>query len=78
MKRASKKGFTLIEMLLAIAITMIISGLFISLIVSIRSSYYRSYNDVDCSDIGIFYSSKKNGPDIPQIRLCDYRKLNLN
>lgn len=56
MKRASKKGFTLIEMLLAIAITMIISGLFISLIVSIRSSYYRSYNDVDCSDIAAMYA----------------------
>jgi len=55
-KRASKKGFTLIEMLLAIDITMIISGLFISLIVSIRSSYYRSYNDVDCSDIAAMYA----------------------
>lgn len=56
MKRASKKGFTLIEMLLAIAITMIISGLFISLIVAIRSSYYRTYNDVDCADIAAMYA----------------------
>ena len=56
MKKASKKGFTLIEMLLAIAITMIISGLFISLIVAIRSSYYRTYNDVDCSDIAAMYA----------------------
>ncbi len=43
-------------MLLAIAITMIISGLFISLVIAIRSSYYRTYNDVDCSDIAAMYA----------------------
>jgi prepilin-type N-terminal cleavage/methylation domain-containing protein len=55
-RRSSKKGFTLIEMLLAIAITLIISGLFVSLIVAIRSSYYRTYNDVDCADIAAMYA----------------------
>ena len=56
MRKENKRGFTLIEMLLAIAITMIISGLFVSLIVAIRSSYYRTYNDVDCSDIAAMYA----------------------
>lgn len=56
MKCMSKKGFTLIEMLLAIAITMIISSLFISLMVAINSSYYRTYNDVDCADIAAMYA----------------------
>lgn len=46
----------MIEMLLAIAITLIISGLFISLIVAIRSSYYRTYNDDDCADIAAMYA----------------------
>ncbi|MBR5387012.1 MAG: type II secretion system protein [Clostridiales bacterium] len=56
MKRTNKHGFTLIEMLLAIAITLIISGLFISLIVAIRASYYRTYNDDDCADIAAMYA----------------------
>ena len=56
MKHMSKKGFTLIEMLLAIAITLIISGVFLSLMISISSSYYRTYNDVDCADIAAMYA----------------------
>lgn len=56
MKKTNKFGFTMIEMLLAIAICLIISGLFISLIVAIRSSYYRTYNDDDCADIAAMYA----------------------
>lgn len=56
MKRTNKKGFTLLEMLLAIAITMIIVGLFTTLLVAIRSSYYRAYNDDDCADIAQMYA----------------------
>lgn len=57
MKKVNKQGFTLIEMLLAIAIAMIICGLFITLIIAIRSSYYRSYNDSDCADIAQMYGA---------------------
>lgn len=56
MKNSNKIGFTLLEMLLAIAITLIISGLFFTLLVTIRSSYYRSYNDDDCADIAQMYA----------------------
>ncbi|MCR5592281.1 MAG: prepilin-type N-terminal cleavage/methylation domain-containing protein [Saccharofermentans sp.] len=56
MKKTNKKGFTLLEMLLAIAITMIIVGLFTTLLVAIRSSYYRAYNDDDCADIAQMYA----------------------
>ena len=56
MKKANKKGFTLLEMLLAIAITLIISGLFFTMLVTIRSSYYRAYNDDDCADIAQMYA----------------------
>lgn len=56
MKRVNKKGFTLIEMMLAIAVTLIISGLFVSLIVAVRSSFYRAYNDDDCADIAAMYA----------------------
>ena len=55
-KRNSKRGFTLVEMMLAIAITLIISGFFVTLLVSIRSSYYRTYNDDDCADIAALYA----------------------
>lgn len=57
MKRFNKRAFTLIEMLLAIAVSMIIVGLFLSLIISIRSSYYRAYNDDDCADIAAMYAT---------------------
>ena len=57
MKRINKRGFTLIEMLLAIAVTMIICGLFFTLVIAIRSSYYRSYNDDDCADIAQMYGA---------------------
>ena len=56
MKRTNKHGFTLVEMMLAIAITLLISGLFITLIATIRASYYRTYNDDDCADIAAMYA----------------------
>ena len=43
-------------MMLAIAITLLISGLFVTLIATIRASYYRTYNDNDCADIAAMYS----------------------
>ena len=48
--KSSKKGFTLVEMMLAIAIIMLISGLFVSLIIAVKDSFYRVYNDDDSSD----------------------------
>ena len=56
MKRSNKRGFTLVEMLLAIAITLLISGLFVTLIATVRASYYRTYNDNDCADIAAMYA----------------------
>ena len=56
MRRNSKRGFTLVEMMLAIAITLLISGLFVTLIATIRASYYRTYNDNDCADIAAMYA----------------------
>ena len=56
MKKSNKQGFTLLEMLLAIAIALVVSGVFLSLIVSIKTSYYRTYNDDDCADIAAMYA----------------------
>lgn len=77
MKKINKRGFTLVEMMLAIAITLLISGLFVSLLVSIRSSYYRTYNDDDCTDIAkmyaqalenaVLYSAQHGTADVIQI-----------
>ena len=45
-----KKGFTLVEVMLAIAIVMLISGLFVSLIIATHDSYYTTYNYNDSTD----------------------------
>ena len=78
MKRSNKKGFTLIEMLLAIAITLIISAVFISLIVAIRSSYYRTYNDVDCSDIAAMYAEALENTVLYDVQNGIDDKIELN
>ena len=54
--KSSKKGFTLVEMMLAIAIIMLISGLFVSLIIAVKDSFYRVYNDDDSSDYAALYA----------------------
>ena len=58
MKRVSKnkKGFTLIEMMLSIAIIMIISGLFVTLIVAIKNSYLSVYNADDSADYAMLFA----------------------
>jgi len=56
MKRVNKKGFTLLEMMLAIAVSLVISAVFLSLIVAVRTSFYRAYNDDDCTDIASMYA----------------------
>lgn len=54
--KTSKKGFTLVEMMLAIAIIMLISGLFVALIVAVKDSFYRVYNDNDSTDYAALYA----------------------
>lgn len=56
MKRVNKNGFTLVEMLLAIAIMLLISGLFVSLVIAIKDSFYRVYNDDDSTDYAMLYA----------------------
>lgn len=46
----NKLGFTLIEVMLAIAIILLISGLFVSLIIATHESYYTTYNYNDSTD----------------------------
>lgn len=53
MKRTAKNnksGFTLLEVMLAIAIIMLVSGLFVSLIIATHESYYTTYNYNDSTD----------------------------
>lgn len=52
----TKKGFTLLEMMLAIAIILLISGLFLGLILAVHESFYRVYNDDDSTDYAALYS----------------------
>ncbi|MCQ2532179.1 MAG: type II secretion system GspH family protein [Saccharofermentans sp.] len=54
--KRTKKGFTLVEMLLAIAITLVISILFVNLIIAVKDSFYRVYNDDDSTDIAALYA----------------------
>jgi len=48
--RNRKTGFTLIEVMLAIAIMLLVSGLFVSLIIATHESYYTTYNYNDSTD----------------------------
>lgn len=48
--RKKKAGFTLIEVMLSIAIILLISGLFVSLIIATHESYYTTYNYNDSTD----------------------------
>ena len=53
MKRTAKNnklGFTLVEVMLAIAIMLLISGLFVSLIIATHESFYTTYNYNDSTD----------------------------
>lgn len=56
MAKANKKGFTLLEMMLSIAIIVLVSGLFVSLILATKDSYYRTYNRNDSTDYAALYS----------------------
>jgi len=54
--RKNKRGFTLIEVMLAIAIVCLICGLFAELIYATHNSYYRVYNSNDATDYAQLYS----------------------
>lgn len=55
-KRKNKKAFTLVELMLAIAIIALISSLFLSLMIAIKDSYYRVYNANDATDYAQLYA----------------------
>ena len=54
--KKNKRGFTLIEIMLAIAIICLIGGLFVELIYATTESYYRSYNQNDATDYAQLYA----------------------
>lgn len=49
----SKKGFTLLELMLSIAIILMISGLLVGLIVAIKDAYMTVYNQNDSADYAL-------------------------
>jgi len=54
--KKNKKGFTLIEIMLSIAIITIISGLFVALLVAIKDSYLNVYNADDSTDYAMLFA----------------------
>ena len=52
----NKRGFTLVEVMLAIAIICLIGGLFVELIYATTESYYRSYTQNDATDYAQLYA----------------------
>lgn len=52
----SKKGFTLLEMMLSIAIVTIVSGCLVSLMIGIKDSYISTYNSDDSADYAMLYA----------------------
>lgn len=55
-KRNNKRAFTLVELMLAIAIIVLISSLFLSLMISIKDSYFNVYNSNDSTDYAQLYA----------------------
>ena len=52
----TKKGFTLLEMMLSLAIITIISGCLYTLVVAIKDSYISTYNSDDSIDYAMLYA----------------------
>lgn len=55
-KNTNKRAFTLLELVLAIAIIVLVSSVFLSLVISIRDSYKKVYNNNDSTDYAALYS----------------------
>lgn len=53
----NKRGFTLVEMMTAIAIICLIMGLFVSLVIAVKDSFYRTYTSNDAADYAYLYST---------------------
>ena len=56
MRKRNKKGFTLVELMLAIAIISLLGSLFVALMIAIKDSYYRTYNANDATDYAQLYA----------------------
>lgn len=54
--KKSKKGFTLLEMMLSIAIILMVSGLLVTLIVCIKDSFMTVFNQNDSADYAIMFA----------------------
>ncbi len=52
----NRKGFTLVEMMLSLAIIMLIGGVVVSLVVSISNSFNTTYNIDDSADYAMLYA----------------------
>ena len=54
---SSKRGFTLVEMMLALAIITIIGWTTVALMIAIKDSFMTTYNTNDSSDYALLYSN---------------------
>ena len=52
----NKKGFTLLEMMLSIAIILMVSGLLVTLIVCIKDSFMTVFNQNDSADYAVMFA----------------------
>ena len=52
----NKKGFTLLEMMLSIAIVTIVSGCLVTLIIAIKDAYINTYNSDDSADYAMLFA----------------------
>ncbi len=54
--RKNKRGFTLVEMMLSLAIVGIVSGCLFTLVVAIKDSYINTYNSDDSTDYAMLFA----------------------
>ncbi len=55
--RSNKRGFTLVEMMLALAIIIVIGWTTVALMMATRDSFMTSYNTNDSSDYAVLYAN---------------------
>lgn len=55
-KKSMKRGFTLLELMLVIAIILLISGVFVTMLITIKNSFRTVYNQNDSADYSMLFA----------------------
>lgn len=69
--KSSKKGFTLLEMMLSIAIVTIVSGCLVTLMIGVKDSYINTYNSDDSTDYAMLFAKGFENSFLGTVQDCN-------